>query len=84
MVVSTCDQMRSIILTCFGEMHLIAYPLRGRLAGIVGFGVIRGADELRRWGDVVRLAPLELGAVPELMLDPDPAQDGDGGYLTQP
>jgi hypothetical protein len=78
------DQVRQIILTGFREMHCIAHPLRGVLTGIVGVEVIGGADEPRCRGEIVRLSPLELGAVPQIILDPDSAQDGDGGHLAQP
>jgi hypothetical protein len=54
------DQVRQIILTGFGNMDFVADPLRGVLTGIVGFNVIRGADELRRRGDVIRLTPAQL------------------------
>jgi hypothetical protein len=78
------DEVRQILLTGFRDVHFIAHPLRGVLAGIVGFRVIGGADEPRRRGDVVRLTPLQLSAVPQIILDPDPARDGDGGHLAQP
>ena len=59
-----------------GPLH-IAHPLRRMLASIVGFRVVRGADKLRRRRDVVRLTPVQLRAVPLIILDPDSAQDGD-------
>ena len=65
-------------------MDCITDPLRGVLAHVEGFGIIGGADEPRRRGHVVRLAPLELGAVPQIMLNPDLAQDTDGGKLAPP
>jgi hypothetical protein len=78
------DEMGHIILTRVGHRPLVAHP-RGRvLAGVVGVGVVGRADERRRRGNVVRLAPREPGAVSQIMLAPDPAQDGDGGHLTQP
>jgi hypothetical protein len=35
-------------------------------------------------GDVIGLAPVPLGAVPPIILPPDPAQDGAGGHLPPP
>jgi hypothetical protein len=34
------DEVRQIILTGFRDIHFVAHPWRGVLAGIVGFGVI--------------------------------------------
>jgi hypothetical protein len=62
------DQVRQVILTGFREMHFVPDPLRGVLAGVVGFRIIGGADEPGCRGDVVGLAPLELGAVPPIVL----------------
>jgi hypothetical protein len=54
------------------------------LASVVGVEVVGGADELRRRGDVARFAPLELGAIPEIVLDPHATQDDGGGNVAQP
>jgi hypothetical protein len=34
------DQGRRIILTCVGDIHLVAHPLRRVLAGVMCFGVV--------------------------------------------
>jgi hypothetical protein len=55
--VRTLDQVRQVIVAGLRELHFVAHPLGGVLAGIVGFAVVGRADELRCWGDIVRLMP---------------------------
>jgi hypothetical protein len=61
-----------------------ADPRRGGLAGIMGFGIVGSAEEPRCRGDIVRLPPPELRAVPQILLEPDSAQNGHRGDLPQP
>jgi hypothetical protein len=78
------DQVWPISLTGCRAGHVVAHPRRGMLAGLGGFGSLGGADERRRRGDVVRLAPRELGAIPPLVVEPDPVPDDHGRHLAPP
>ena len=42
------DQVREVIVTGFRDVHFVAHPLGGVLAGIVGVEVVGRADELPR------------------------------------
>ncbi len=64
-------------------MHFVPDPRRGGLAGVVGSGIVGGADARRRRGDFTRLAPVQLDAVAPIVVHPDLAQDGDGGHRAQ-
>jgi hypothetical protein len=73
--------VREVIFAGFREMHVVAHPLCGVLARVVGFRIVGGADELRRWRNVVGLASVQPGAVPQIVLYPHPAQDGNSGNV---
>jgi hypothetical protein len=78
------DQVWRSIRTRFGKRDVIADPRRCVLAGIVGGGAVGGTDARRHGRDVVYLAPLELGAILPIRLDPDLTQAGDGRRLAPP
>ncbi len=77
------DEMRGIFLTGFGEMHFIACPSRLALFARAGFWIIGRVDELVGWRKILIAAPMELAFDPDVVLDPDAAQDRDGRDLTQ-
>lgn len=71
------NQARRILVTAFGQMHLVPHPPGGQLAPIGGFYIIGRADHFR-WGrNVVIGTEVRLALDPFKLLHPDAPQDLD-------
>jgi hypothetical protein len=77
------DQVRRIFLACFGHMHFVAGPPRLALFARAGFWIIGRINELFARRKIVIAAPMELTLDPDLVLEPDAAQDLDCRDLLQ-
>jgi hypothetical protein len=80
------DAVGRLVVTGFGDMHLVACLFRLALFAITGFRVIGGADQQRRWWQIISAAPahgLALGGGVAL-LEPHLPQGLDGRHLPQP
>jgi hypothetical protein len=77
-------QGREVIGTGLRALPFVAHPWGRVLARIVGVRIIGRAEALCGRRNGVGLAPVQRGAVPPLVLAPDPAQEGDSGDLAQP
>ena len=80
------DQVGRLVITGFGDMHLVTRPFRLALFAVASIRVIGGADQQRRWRQISRMRQRtgwSVGAGVEL-LEPDLPQGLNGGELPQP
>src|SRR5689334_11457592 len=80
------NQMRQVIVTRFGEMNFVSFPLRVAFLTPAGFRIIRRTDQQWGWGKILRYAPAHrrtrLTSIK--LLDPDAAQDLNRRNLAKP
>ena len=77
------DEMRGVFLARLGEVDFVARPPRLALFAIASVLIIRRVDELLTWRKILIAAKAELALDPDIVLQPDAAQDLDGRDLTQ-
>lgn len=79
------DEVGKHLLTGFGEMDFIPGPQGRALLTQVSFRIVRRVDEQSGRGNIFGFSPSQVpDFVKEVVLDPDPTQDLDGGKLSQP
>ena len=76
--------MRALFLTGFSHMHFVAGPPRLPLFAVACFWIIWRVDELFARRKLVTASPVELPLDPDVVLDPNAAQDLDRRDFTQP
>src|SRR5262245_57196743 len=71
------------IITGFGHMHFVPYPLGGMFPRIMSIRIIGGADETRRRWNIVILTPAHPLSRGQIILHPNLPQPFDSGYITE-
>jgi hypothetical protein len=78
------DQVRALFLTGFAQMDFVAGPPCLALFAVARLLIIRRVDELVARRKLVVASPVELPLDPDVVLDPNAAQDLDRRDFTQP
>src|SRR5258708_3054540 len=72
------DQVGKVLFTRFSQMNLVTSPSRLTFFAITSFLIIWRIDESRSWRNIIIASPVDLTIHPQVILDPDAAQDFDG------
>jgi len=77
------DEMRTILITRFGQMDFVPSPPRLTLFAVACFLIVRRIDEESGGSNIVIASPLNLTIHPAVILDPNAAQNINSWDLTQ-
>src|SRR4051812_29169293 len=79
------DEVGSVVVAGFGEMHFVADPLGGTLLAQMGIAVIRRTDKETSWRQALPFSsPTQAIVLLVKLLNPNLAQHPDGGNRAQP
>ena len=68
------NEVRSVVITRFGQMHLVANPGLVPLDAQVSVRVVGGGNQQGRRGDIIIATPAAMSLFLEKLLDPHAAQ----------